>query len=99
MEDHEYELALEPDSDDLRFGSDSGESSLPSPRLAEESAAIGQDWQVEVEDLLSEQTTDDKEEKGPKEKEGKGPQDKDMEVGGEGFKDRIVMEVETSHDP
>jgi hypothetical protein len=99
MEDHEYELALEPDSDDLRFASDSGESSLPSPRLADESSAIGQDWQVEVEDLLFQQTAEDKEEKGPKVEEGKGPQNKDKEAGGEGFKDRVVMEVEPSHDP
>jgi len=60
MEDHEYELALEPDSDDLRFGSDSGESPMPSPRLADESAVMGQDWQAEVDDLLSEQTEVDK---------------------------------------
>ena len=99
MEDHEYELALEPDSDDLRFGSDSGESPLPSPRLADESALVSQDWQAEVDDLLSEQTAVEKEEKGPKEKEGKGPQEKDIEVGEECFKDRVVMEVEASHDP
>ncbi len=57
MEDHEYELALKPDSDDLHFGSDSGESALPSPRITDESLAIGQDWQVEVEE-----TVEDKEE-------------------------------------
>jgi hypothetical protein len=76
MGDHEYVLALEPDIDDLHFDSDSSESALPSPRLLDESLTISSDWQVDVRDLLSEQTAADK--KGPKEGTNNGQQEEEV---------------------
>jgi hypothetical protein len=87
MEDAEYVLALEPDTEDLHFDSDSSGSSPLSPNLPlMPRTRTMKEWQVEVDDMLSASSEQTKGEDIVSYEEGEA-------------KGRVVMEVESTNDP
>jgi hypothetical protein len=87
MEETEYVLALEPDTEDFHFDSDSSGSSPLSPNIPPmPRTRTMKEWQVEVDDMLSANSGLNKDE------------DK-VGYDGEETRKRIVMEVESTNDP
>jgi hypothetical protein len=88
MEETEYVLALEPDTEDFHFDSDSSGSSPLSPNIPSMPRTRSmKEWQVDVDDMLSANSGQSKE-------EDKVGYDAEKET-----RKRIVMEVESTTDP